>query len=281
MGGPPVPAKKKGGCGKIILIVFLILLLLGIIGGIVQMVLCFVCAGSSGGGGGGGTTITLTEPATGTMGPGTSLCTVAGLERACFEYTFVVETAGRYQFSVTRTTGDMDCYLVVLREDGTEVGHDDDSAGYPNSQLVEDLQPGTYRIQAAHLAGAPSQDSNFTVAVVQVGGAAGGTPPAAGGTAPATGGEQPAAGGTPPATGGAPPTAGGTPPASGGACDRLAACCGTSAVSAIAAYQSVCSSVPSYRTLPGGGDSYCQSGLQGIQTYFTAPGVGTLPTECQ
>jgi hypothetical protein len=256
---PTVP--KKGGCGKIILIVFLILLLLGIIGVIVQMVLCFVCAGSGGGGGGGA--ITLTEPATGTMGPGTSLCTVAGSERACYEYTFVVETAGRYQFSVTRTTGDMDCYLVVLREDGTEVGHDDDSAGYPNSQLVEDLQPGTYRIQAAHLAGAPSQDSNFTVAVVQVGGAAGGTPPA-------TGGEQPAAGGTPPATGG------------GGPCDRLAACCGTSVISGNAQWTSLCQTVPTYRAAGAAGDSGCTAGLSGIQTYYRSmPGAPALPTECQ
>jgi len=200
MAPPPGGEKKKGGCGKIILIVFLVLLGLTVIGDIIAAVSCYVCARSNqdqvrgqipeatG-------ALVLNTPVTGTLSPESAHCSANLMERSCLVYTFAVETEGNYQFTLTRTSGGMDPYLIVTREDGTEVGHDDDGAGYPNSLLMVTLSPGTYNVQAASL-GVVMDTSEFTLTA-----APGGAAPA-----PLTG-DQPAGGQpTDQPAGGQPPT---------------------------------------------------------------------------
>ena len=67
--------------------------------------------------------------------------------RAYMDYVFNVAAPGNYTITlISPNSSAYDPYLRLM-QNGVELEHDDDGAGYPNSRISRQLMPGSYMIR--------------------------------------------------------------------------------------------------------------------------------------
>ena len=93
----------------------------------------------------GGSTVALNIPVSAMFSPG--LPEEADTGRAYMDYTFTVAAPGNYAITlISPNSTAYDPYLRLM-QNGAELEHNDDGAGYPNSRITRMLTPGTYVIR--------------------------------------------------------------------------------------------------------------------------------------
>ena len=94
---------------------------------------------------GGGGALMVNVPVQGMFMPGIPLEPDSG--RAYMDYTLSIGMPGVY--TITLISPDSSAYdpYVRLMQNGMELEHDDDGAGYPNSRIMRQLMPGTYVVR--------------------------------------------------------------------------------------------------------------------------------------
>jgi hypothetical protein len=86
--------------------------------------------------------------------------------RPYIDYSFNVAMPG--MFTITLMSADSsgyDPYLYLL-QNGMEIDHDDDGAGYPNSRITRSLSPGSYTIRVSSFRQSVTNTTPFTLTVI-------------------------------------------------------------------------------------------------------------------
>jgi hypothetical protein len=92
-----------------------------------------------------------------------------GSGRPFMDFALTIAVPGTYQINlVSANSSTYDPYLRLMAVNGSEIAHDDDGGGFPNSRIVRQLMPGIYRLRVtSYNAGQLAAPTGFTLTVSQ------------------------------------------------------------------------------------------------------------------